>query len=365
MPRPPTPRFPGPAPGHTRGSVPSVIISSVMVLLAAAAPAVPPGAPPAEGAQQVADIGDLLLASGQTLSHCRVGYRTFGKPDEHRSNAVLFPTWFGGTSANLVDLIGPGKLIDSTRFFVIAADALANGVSSSPSNSPNQSRMRFPEITVRDMVESQRALLTRVLHIPHLRAVMGISMGGMQAFQWAASYPAFIDRAIPIVGSPQLGAYDLLLWQAELDATFADAEWKNGNYTHPPALRAVYDIHTLSLSTPARFNHTNPRPAFLTDLGKHTAAGFDPCDRVRQLQAMMSHDIAAPFDGSLARAGAALKAQLLVVVDAHDQMVTPGPALELATAARARVLRLDTDCGHLVPACEGEKIAAAISDFLR
>ncbi len=352
------------AAGRSRDSVRSVIISAVMVLLAAAAPAVPPGAPPAEGAQQMADIGDLLLANGQTLSHCRVGYRTFGKRDEQQSNAVLFPTWFGGTTANLVDVIGPGKLIDSTRFFVVAVDALANGVSSSPSNSPSQLRMRFPEITVRDMVESQRALLTRVLHITHLRAVMGISMGGMQAFQWASSYPAFIDRAIPIVGSPQLGTYDLMLWQAELDATFGDAEWKNGNYTRPPALRAVYDIHMLALGTPARFNHIYARQTFLADIAKRSAAGFDACDRVRQLQAMMSHDVAAPFDGSLARAGAALKTPLLVVVDARDQMVTPGPALELATAARARVLQLDTECGHLLPTCEGEKIAAAISEFL-
>jgi homoserine O-acetyltransferase len=316
-----------------------VIISTVVILLATAAPAVPAGGPPAEGAQQVADIGDLLLASGQTLNACRVGYRTFGKLDAQKSNAVLFPTWFSGTTANLVDLIGPGKLIDSSRFYVVAVDALANGVSTSPSNSPTQPRMRFPEI--------------------------GVSMGGMQAFQWAASYPAFIDRAIPIVGSPQLGSYDLLLWQAELDAIFVDPEWKNGNYARSPALRTVYDIHMLALSTPARFNRTNPRQTFLTDIAKRSAAGFDACDRVRQLQAMMSHDVAAPFDGSLAKAGAALKTPLLVVVDAHDAMVSPGPALEIAAAAKARVLELNTDCGHLVPTCEGEKIAAAVADFLR
>jgi len=342
-----------------------VIISTVVILLAAAAPAVPAAGAPAEGAQQVADIGDLLLANGQTLNGCRVGYRTFGKLDAQRSNAVLFATWFTGTTANLVDLIGPSKLIDSSRFYVVAVDALANGVSTSPSNSPTQPRMRFPEIGIRDMVESQRALLTRILHITHLRAVMGISMGGMQAFQWAASYPAFIDRAIPIVGSPQLSSYDLLLWQAELDAIFADSEWKNGNYARPPALRAVYDIHMLALSTPARFNRTNPRQAFLAEVGKHTAGGFDACDRVRQLQAMLAHDIAAPFDGSLAKAGAALKTPLLIVVDARDSMVTPGPAQEIAAAARARVLELNTDCGHLAPSCEGEKIGAAIADFLR
>ena len=318
-----------------------------------------------EGAQQLADIGDLSLASGQTLRACRVGYRTFGKLDAKGSNAILFPTWFGGTSGDLVDSIGPGKLVDSSRYYVVAVDALANGVSSSPSNSAAQPRMRFPEVGVRDMVESQRALLTRVLHITHLRAVVGISMGAMQAFQWAASYPAFVDRAISIVGSPQLAAYDVLLWQTELDATFADPGWKGGDYVRQPALRAVHDIHTLSLSTPARFNRTTTRQSLASEVANRTATVFDACDRVRQLQAMMSHDVAAPFGGSLARAGAALKTPLLVVVDTRDQMVTPGPALEIAAAAKARVLELTSDCGHLVPVCERDKIAAAIAEFLR
>jgi homoserine O-acetyltransferase len=329
----------------------------------AAAPEVDAGV--GAGAQQIADIGDLNLTSGQVLRGCRVGYRTFGHLDATRSNAVLFPTWFGGSTAHLVDLIGPGKLIDSSRYYVVAVDALANGISSSPSNSPTQGRMRFPEIGIRDMVESQHILLTRVLGITHVHAVMGISMGGMQTFQWAASYPTFLDRAIPIVGSPQLAAYDLLLWQAELDAIFADPDWRGGDYQRQPVLRAVQGIHALALSTPARFNHTNTRQAVLAESLQRKATGLDACDRVRQLQAMMAHDIAAPFGGALAKAGAALKTPLLVVVDARDHMVTPGPALEIAASANARVLQLDTECGHLVPSCEPTKIAAAITSFLR
>ena len=86
------------------------------------------------------------------------------------------------------------------------------------------------------MVLSQHELLTRALQIPHLKAIMGISMGGMQTFQWALSYPDFMDKVIPIVGSPQLAPYDLLLWQASLDIIQKDAEWKNGDYQQEPVL---------------------------------------------------------------------------------------------------------------------------------
>ncbi len=85
------------------------------------------------------------------------------------------------------------------------------------------------------MVESQHQLLTRVLHINHLHAVIGISMGGMQTFQWAVAYPGFMDKAIPLVGSPRLAPYDLLLLQTWVDAI--EPVWKHGDYTEQPVPR--------------------------------------------------------------------------------------------------------------------------------
>ena len=131
-----------------------------------------------------------------------------GTLDAARSNAVLFPTWFGGTSQDLERYIGPGKLVDTDRWFVIAVDALGNGVSSSPSTSRRQPRMAFPRLAIRDMVDSQRRLLAQELGLTRVHAVVGLSMGGMQAFQWLVSFPEALDVAIPIIGSPKLASYD-------------------------------------------------------------------------------------------------------------------------------------------------------------
>lgn len=128
---------------------------------------------------QTANLGDFKLQNGQTIKDCRIGYRTFGKLNERKSNAVLFPTWFSGTSADLAGQVGPGKVVDSTRFYVIAVDALGNGVSSSPSNSKQQPGRDFPHYNISDMVETEYRLVTEKLGLKHLHAVLGISMGGM------------------------------------------------------------------------------------------------------------------------------------------------------------------------------------------
>ncbi len=316
---------------------------------------------------KVAALGDFRLESGEVIRDCRIGYRTFGSLDATKSNVLLVPTWFGGTSSGLATLIAPGKLIDSSKYYVIAVDALGNGVSSSPSNSTAQPRMAFPRFSIRDMVASQHQLLTQLLHINHVRAVLGMSMGGMQAFQWAYSHPDFMDKAIPVVGSPRLAPYDLVLWQAMAEAIETDPNWNGGNYTTVPAAGMLAALNALALTTPEDFNQKVSREglAARTKKDQQQMAHFDMNNMLRQLQAMMGQDIYAPFGGSVERAAAAAKPKFLVVVSAHDHMVTPGPAMEFAKAKGAQLLVVDSPCGHLATGCEMPKVAAAIEEFLK
>ncbi|NTU99115.1 HAD-IC family P-type ATPase, partial [Candidatus Falkowbacteria bacterium] len=168
----------------------------------------------AQSEQQFAELGNLKLVSGETIYKCKIGYRTFGTLNTEKTNAVLYPTWFGGKSESLANLIGPDKVLDSEEYFVIAVDALGNGVSSSPSNCEYQSNRNFPEITIKDMVNSQYKLLTEHLGIKKLHGMIGGSMGGMQVFEWIVSYPDFMEKAITYVGSPKLTSFDILHWQS-------------------------------------------------------------------------------------------------------------------------------------------------------
>jgi homoserine O-acetyltransferase/O-succinyltransferase len=314
-----------------------------------------------------ASFGDLRLENGSTLRDCRLAYRTYGALNGARSNAILFPTWFTGTSAQLADHIGPGKLADTNHFFVIAVDALGDGVSTSPSNSTAQPRMNFPQISIGDMVRAEYLLASGTLGLRHLYAVMGISMGGMQTFEWAVDYPDFLDKAVPIVGSPQLTSYDLLLWTAEKNAIESDSEWKHGDYQRQPPLKAVADIHNLALTTP-QYRAAETQPAgfsqYLAGIEANAPDRFDANNWLRQLEAMMTHDVARHDGGSLAEAARRVKAGFLAVVAAQDHMVNPGPARRFAEALSAPVIELTGPCGHLAPNCENARMVSAVASFL-
>ncbi len=315
--------------------------------------------------QRFAQLGDFRVESGEVIRDCRIGYRTFGKLNDERSNAILFTTWASGTTEQLQSNIGPTKLVDDSKYFVIAIDALSNGVSSSPSNSRLQPRMRFPKLTIRDMVNAQREVLTRIFHLNHVQAVIGISMGGMQTFQWMVSFPDFMDKAIPIVGSPQLAPYDLILWQAQVDAIMNDRGWNNGNYSRNPARAADAEFGALVLTTPDNYNTHMTRRQVFEELEKEKKQpGFDANNKIRQAQAMMALDVTKEFAGSMERAAASVKARVLVIVAKFDHVVTPGPALEFANLLHSQLLVLESDCGHMAPGCESQKVNQAVADFL-
>jgi homoserine O-acetyltransferase len=287
------------------------------------------------------------------------------KLDESKSNAILVPTWFTGTSKMLARSV-PERFVDTKRFFLILVDSLGNGVSSSPSNSAKQPRLRFPRFTIHDMVESQRRLVREVLHIEKLHAVLGVSMGGMQTFEWAVSHPDDVGRIVPIVGSPQLTAQDLLLWNAEMHLLDGSTAFAGGEYQGRPKIPALQELHWLMLSTPGHRNKETSRAAYEAWVRKAADdTAFDWNDWHRQLEAMLAHDVARAYGGDLHSAASHVKAKALVVVGEHDLMVNPEPAKAFARAmnANASTLASDTPCGHMLPGCE-ERLPEAVRAFL-
>ncbi|HYJ91537.1 MAG TPA: alpha/beta fold hydrolase, partial [Pyrinomonadaceae bacterium] len=311
--------------------------------------------------------GDYRLESGAILHDLMIGYRTFGTMNPDRSNIILYFTWAGGRTSQLnFKPSDKGSLIDTSKYFVVAVDALSNGVSSSPSTSKIQPRMHFPRYTMRDLVNVEHLLVIRALRINHVRAVTGVSMGGMQTFQWMVSFPDFMDKAIPIVGSPQLAPYDLLHWQTQISAITNDPGWMSGNYTKNPAREFEYEIGALILTTPDDYNHKMTREKVLAEIEKarQETGGFDANDKIRQTQAMMSLDAAEKFGGSWEKTAAAVKAKSLIIVARQDHTVTPQPALEFAAALNVKPLILESDCGHMAPSCEWQRVNEAVAEFL-
>ena len=334
--------------------------------------AVPAGAQarPAEGAEQFAELGDFKLQNGGVIEELRLGYRTLGTLNANRSNAIVWPTWLGGKSEDLLKFVGPGRVVDTTNYFVILVDALGNGISSSPSNSKKQSLMKFPKFGIRDMVETEHRLVTEVLHLEHLRAVMGISMGGMQTFEWVVAYPDFMDLAIPMAGSPQSTAYDKLLWTSQIDAIELDPAWNGGRPTGTltRGFAVSEEIGQMNLTSPAyRVAHTTPRDfdAYLAELKK--GAGGDgglAWDYIRQREAIITLDIPAELGVSLPEVAKKARARVLVIVSPQDHLVNPTPAQELAAAMGAPVITLDSPCGHISLDCisVGPTVAKFLAD---
>ena len=269
-----------------------------------------------------------------------------------------------GTSRELADIgfIGPGKLFDTSRYYVIAVDAFGNGVSSSPSISSAQPGRSFPHVTIRDMVRAQNILLTRHLDIRHLYAVAGISMGALQVFQWMVSYPDFMDKAVPMIGSPRQTSHDMLIWSAQLSILDQIGESRGS----VAAMKALTPLHILLAWTPAyRAAHTKPVafPAFLADQ-QEKLSRYDAANWALQARAILHHDILKDFGGSMEKTAAAIRAKTLVVTAGQDQLIYAGEAIQLARLIGAKTAELNGECGHFAFLCDRENLRTVVNGFL-
>jgi homoserine O-acetyltransferase len=173
--------------------------------------------------------------SGIVLPEARVVYGTYGQLDAAGDNAVLLPSHYMADMTGYSWLIGPGKALDPTKLFLVTSELFGNGRSSSPSNTPEPLHgPRFPITTMRDNVNAVHSLLTEQLHVKHLRAVIGFSMGAQQAFQWSVSYPDFMDRVVATSGTAKTYGHGIVRLESEIAAIATDENFKNGDYTAEP-----------------------------------------------------------------------------------------------------------------------------------
>ncbi|HLK23632.1 MAG TPA: alpha/beta fold hydrolase, partial [Caulobacteraceae bacterium] len=217
----------------------------------AAAPPTEP--PPAYGTPHTADftIHNFQFRSGESLRRLRIHYATFGTPRRDANgrviNAVLILHGTGGAGTTFIrpqfagELFGPGQLLDDSKYFIILPDGIGHGKSSKPSDGL---RMRFPHYDYADMIEAQHALV-QSLGIERIRLIMGTSMGCMQAFMWAETWPDAVQAMQPMACLPTRIVGRNRLWRRMIiDAIEHDPAWDGGDYKREPkeGLRAAEDI---------------------------------------------------------------------------------------------------------------------------
>jgi homoserine O-acetyltransferase len=337
-------------------------ISAALCALAFATTAAGAAAPQ----QQFAKMGELQLESKATIKDCSLGYRTIGALNADKSNAILFTTWHTGTSGDAVGLLQSGALFDPTPWYVIVVDALGNGVSCSPSNSKSQAGPAFPQFSVRDMVDSQHKLLTEKLGIKHVHAIMGYSMGGMQAFQWTVSYPGFMDLAIPIAGTPRLTSSDMLFLRIVEKSVLDDPAYAGGRYAKNPPLPMYNLLFAMNFDSPAhRSASTAPKDfeKFFRESEASDPDGADANNSLWQIRAILGHDIAR--GGKLEDAAARVKARIYPINAAQDHLVNPAPPASFARLRKEEATILDTDCGHAALRCAMPAMKAVVEKALR
>lgn len=192
-------------------------------------------------------FADYTFRDGETLAQLRLHYVLLGTPHEDRNgavdNAVLLLHWTGASSQDLLTpeyqqaFFAPGTPFDITRYFIIIPDNIGHGRSSKPSDGL---KVDFPHYGYQDMVDLQHKLVTETLGIPHLRAVVGMSMGCMNAWQWAEVYPDAMDGIMPVACFPAPISGRNLLWRrVVIDGVKSDPAYEGGYYRQQPPSAAV------------------------------------------------------------------------------------------------------------------------------
>jgi homoserine O-acetyltransferase len=350
----------------------------------------------------------LLLECGKTLGPIDVAYETYGRLNEAGDNAIFIchalsgnahvagynhpedkkPGWWEG-------MVGPGKGIDTNKYFVICSNFLGgcSGTTGPSCVNPETGRpygLDFPIITIADMVRVQKLLLDK-LGIRHLLAVIGGSIGGMQVLQWAIAYPEMMDAAIPIATTTHLGAQSIAFDAVGRSAILADANFANGQYHngevpgHGLAIaRMIGHITYLSeqgmrqkfgrqLQSAAKysyeFNSEFAVETYLDHQGQSFVDRFDANSYLYITKASDYFDLPRDY-GSLEEAFANVRARFLVVSFSSDWLFTPeqSEAMVDALVVNSRDVsycNIASTYGHDAFLLENDTLGVFLSSFLQ
>lgn len=332
----------------------------------------------------------LPLDCGVALADWQIAYMTYGVLNAEKSNAVLICHALTGdqhvASRHPVtgkdgwwtNLVGPGKPIDSDRFFVICANVIGGCMGSTGPASTNPATGRawgldFPGVTIRDMVRAQARLLDR-LGIESLFLVAGGSMGGMQVLEWAASYPDRVFAALPIATGARHSAQNIAFHEVGRQAVMADPDWRGGRYlaegTRPAKGLSVARMgaHITYLSEAAlhrkfgRNLQDRAAPTFSFDAdfqvesylryqGIAFVERFDANSYLYVTRAMDYFDLAEDHGGVLAHAFSGTKTRFCVISFTSDWLFPTSDSRAIvhalnAAAASVSFVEIESDKGH-------------------
>lgn len=285
--------------------------------------------------QRIHVCPDFELQCGATLRPARLSYVTHGELSAARDNAVLFPTWFSSTHAQNAWLMGDGRALDPRRHFIICADLLGNGLSSSPSNTPPpHDRARFPRVSVLDNVTLQHDLVTRALGLERLRLVVGRSMGAQVAFQWGCAYPDMVEAILPFTGSARTTPHNYVFLDGVKAALKTDQAWQGGDYASPPlaGLKTVGRLYAGWALSQAFYRQGLHLAGGAADLDDYLARSWEPNFTARDANNLLSQidtwqhaDISANamFNGDWPMALSAIKARAIVMPCRTDLYFPP------------------------------------------
>jgi homoserine O-acetyltransferase len=321
---------------HLKGS--AAVAAVVLVAVAMAAQEATKASAPKEPVQHEFVIRNFKTESGIVLPEAKIVYGTYGELNAAGDNAVLLPSHYMANMRGYGWLIAPGgmakdRALDSTKLFLVTSELFGNGRSSSPSNTPEPFHgPRFPVMTIRDNVNAVHQMLLEQLGVKHLKAVIGFSMGAQQAFQWAVSYPDYMDRIVATSGTAKTYGHGIARNEGQIAAITADENFKGGDYTEEPAkgISAFGMVWSAWLYSPEWWRQelwkSDERPGTtLQTVLDHFRNGFipgaDANNLILQMRTWESNDVGATpgFGGDEKKALASIKVPVLYMPSATDQ----------------------------------------------